>query len=53
MKDKIYPRPTIQLPNRIINWKAVRDMIIYDMGGKAGWQPWVMAKSSSKRIDDV
>lgn len=33
---KIEPRPTFQLPNRIINWRAVREMIIYDMGGHAG-----------------
>lgn len=42
---KIEPRPSLQLPNRTINWRAVREMIIYDMGGQAGWQPWIIKEA--------
>lgn len=32
-EKEIKPRPTFNLPKRHIDWKAVRDMVIYDMGG--------------------
>ena len=32
-EKEIKARPTFTLPNRRINWRAVREMIIYDMGG--------------------
>ncbi len=38
---KVPPKLRFVLPPRIINWRAVREMIIYDMGGQAGWQPWI------------
>ena len=45
---KIRPQPMFQLPKRIVNWKAVRKMIINDMGGQSPYQPWVMGGGGHK-----